>query len=162
MGRESVHLRDISKTSQLKLCWRCRCGHVGQCFLRRKLGEVLHIVQGAQQFWIHTCCRLHRADGYQELAGFGFGLSPILSNETIVKMFARETPLLHGLIRDFFPQKGVTLCRDSCMFLKSTLLYNKTTPSCYSFTLSTKTLFLVSYSQKFFKCGPDLFFNIQR
>lgn len=52
----------------------------------------------------------------------GFGLSPILSNKTTVKMLATETPVIVRTKKEIFPHKGVTLCKDSCILLTSTLL----------------------------------------
>lgn len=49
------------------------------------------------------------------------------------------------------------------MFLISTLLVfvKQDYSLMLLFYFVYKTLFLVSYSQKFFECGPDLLFNIQ-
>lgn len=86
----------------------------------------------------------------------GFGLSPILSNKTTVKMLATETPVIVRTKRDFSSQRFYPVQRFLYTFNEHfvSACTTKLLPHAI-LSLVHKTLFLVSYGKKFFVCGPD-------
>lgn len=87
----------------------------------------------------------------------GFGLSPILSNETTVKMLATETPVIVRTKKRFLSSQR---CYPVQRFLYTfnehfvSACTTKLLPHAI-LLLVHKTLFLVSYGKKFFVCEPD-------
>lgn len=103
-----------------------------------------------------------RQIGIMNWQDIGFGLSLILSIETIVKMFARETPVIVWINKKFLSSKSCYPVQ-RFLYVFNVHFVGACAPHPHVFLYFVyKTLLLVSYSQKFFECGPGLLFNIQR